>query len=382
MSWLAEFSDLAQRTDRFTGKSNHLELLAAGLMGEAGSIVAELKKSQREQRAYPAYRCKMLEEIGDFLWYFVRLVSVVDSDLLANLETPCPDPVAWNVESLSCFLELGAGVGALLTAIGRGSAHQHPRDLRPFLRDVWNAFIRVSIATGTQIRQAAENNLSKLESRWPSSRCYLGFFDGDYPEEEQLPRWLEVEFRERVVRKDKTVIVRCNGLNLGDRLTDNIADPDGYRYHDIFHLAHATHLGWSPVIRALLRCKRKSSPLTDEREDGARAVILEEAIVAMVFSRAKQLEFFEEADHLDYALLKTISELVQGYEVERAPLWQWEAAILDGYRVFRQLRCNDGGIAVLDLHQRELRYDPRPAGRPSRKSASRRKAQPNALRDR
>ena len=64
--------------------------------------------------------------------------------------------------------------------------------------------------------------------------------------------------------------LRCNGLNFGDRLTDNIVDPDGYRYHDIFHFAYAVHLGWSPVIRSLLRAKRKSVPATDENEDGGR----------------------------------------------------------------------------------------------------------------
>ena len=51
----------------------------------------------------------------------------------------------------------------------------------------------------------------------------------------------------------------------------NIADADGYRYHDIFHIANAVFLGWSPVVRALLRCKRKSQPHIDENEDGARA---------------------------------------------------------------------------------------------------------------
>ena len=56
---------------------------------------------------------------------------------------------------------------------------------------------------------------------------------------EQLPRNLDIEFRERARGEQKIVLLRCNGINLGDRLTDNILDPDGYRYHDIFHFAHA-----------------------------------------------------------------------------------------------------------------------------------------------
>ena len=49
-------------------------------------------------------------------------------------------------------------------------------------------------------------------------------FDDNVLEEEQLPRALQIEFRERVRGTQKTVILRCNGINFGDRLTDNIAD--------------------------------------------------------------------------------------------------------------------------------------------------------------
>ena len=42
------------------------------------------------------------------------------------------------------------------------------------------------------------------------------------------------------------------------------------RFHDIFHLSYAAILGWSPTVRALLRCKRKSDPRVDEVEDGGK----------------------------------------------------------------------------------------------------------------
>jgi hypothetical protein len=152
------------------------------------------------------------------------------------------------------------------------------------------------------------------------------------------------------------VILRCNGVNFGDRLTDNIEDPDWYRYHDIFHFAYIVHLGWSPVIRALLHCKRKSHPEIDEAQDGARAIILDEAVSATVFSYAKHLNLFEGIDHVDYDLLKSIRGFIDGYEVSAVPLWQWEIAILDGYRVFRLLRNNRGGRIILDLNKRDIRY--------------------------
>ena len=46
MSWLIEYSKAAQRTDQLIGKPNHALLLAAGLFGEAGSVLAELKKGK------------------------------------------------------------------------------------------------------------------------------------------------------------------------------------------------------------------------------------------------------------------------------------------------------------------------------------------------
>ena len=174
-------------------------------------------------------------------------------------------------------------------------------------------------------------------------------------------RGLDVEFRQIRRGSKQAVLLRCNGLNIGDRLTDNIDHPDFYRFHDVFHLAHAVYLGWSPIVRVLLNCKRKSNPRVDENQDGARARIIEEAVTAVVFSRAKETRFYDGVDHVDYDLLKTISEFVRGFEVENIPLWQWEAAILNGYRAFRALRDNGGGTVSADLINRELRY-----GAPSR----------------
>ena len=56
MSWLTEYRDAAKRTDQLVEKSDHAELLAAGLFGEAGSVFAEIKKKGREMQAYPAYQ--------------------------------------------------------------------------------------------------------------------------------------------------------------------------------------------------------------------------------------------------------------------------------------------------------------------------------------
>lgn len=150
--------------------------------------------------------------------------------------------------------------------------------------------------------------------------------------------------------------LRWNGVFIGDPLTDNIADPDGYRFHDVFHFAHAAILHWSPVFRALVKRKRKSDPRVDEAQDGGRAIVVEEGLTAWVFARAKDLAFFEDRGTLSFDLLKTVRQFVAGYEVQEAPLRLWEKAILSGYDVFRQVRANNGGVVVGDRSSRSIAY--------------------------
>ena len=356
--WLLEFAALAEKTDRFADKSDHAALLAAGLFGEAGSVVAELKKARREREAYPVYRERMVEEVGDFLWYFVRLAAVVSPGLLDDL--PVPDeivPPAADGPQLTGHLNFGSAVGEVLAAVSTSRSD----DMRAALRRTWAHFAKISNDANVCLRDAAARNTKKTRSRWPDAKQYAPLFDDDFPMEEQLPRVLQIDFLEQARGTNRAVILRCNGINFGDRLTDNIEDPDGYRFHDIFHFAYAVHLGWSPIVRALMRTKRKSNSKIDEAQDGARAGVIEEAVSAIVFSRAKRLKFFQGLDQVDFDLLKTVKEFVEGFEVETVPLWQWETAILDGYRVFLALLGGPGGRVTLDLGARRLTYEPHAA---------------------
>ena len=353
MSWLIDYCKDAEGTDRLTGHRNHVVLLATGLFGETGSLLAELKKTERETGAYPFYRNRLMEETGDLLWYFARLVTVLAPSEVQKLDKLAGHPPRpLNNDVMSYAFKLGSAAGALLATLQEKTDNIATSQLGT----IWGALHGVSSAMRIDLCEAARRNLQKTQSRWPSVQEFIPLFDDDFQEEEQLPRALDVEFRQ-VKRGDKeTVLLRCNGLNLGDRLTDNIDEPDFYRFHDVFHLAHAVYLGWSPIVRVILNCKRKSDPRVDENQDGARARIIEEAVSAIVFSRAKETRFYDGVDHVDYDLLKTIGEFVRGFEVEEAPLWQWEAAILNGYRVFRALRDNRGGTVAVDLINRDLRY--------------------------
>jgi hypothetical protein len=353
MDWLASFAGQAELSDQLRGRENHTVLLAAGLYGEAGSVLSELKKSHREGPAYPHYRRRLTEEFGDALWYFVRLVATCDPELLGALPRAAQRPTSAD-KGIGASFRFGAAVGDVLRKVQDGSVPA----LRTSLQSFWTEFLALAAEAQVELEGAAAGNVAKVQSRWPSTRNFAGFFDDTSPAEEQLPRTLTVEFHERRRGARIEVLLRYQGVTIGDRLTDNIADPDGYRYHDVFHMAYAVFLGWSPVTRALLRCKRKSQPAVDENEDGARAGILEEAVSAVVFSRAKNMRYFEVATELDYDLLKTIQEIVRGYEVAVIPLWQWERAILEGFRVFRLLRANQGGAVSWGLPERRFEWAP------------------------
>jgi hypothetical protein len=76
---------------------------------------------------------------------------------------------------------------------------------------------------------------------------------------------------------------------LWDLLDDNSEHDDVYRYHDVFHLAHMTVLGWSPMMRALLHRKLSGMPAVDRIQDGGRAIAIEEGLTAHVSTMAAQL---------------------------------------------------------------------------------------------
>ena len=357
MPWLIDFAEASAKTDQLRSEKDHLFLLAAGLMGEAGSILSELKKQRRDSQLLSSSQEILREEFGDFLWYYVRLVSRLSPDLLPQLEQLADSSDRVEKSILPLSIEFANAVGTVMESVRYGvSDDSLSATPNHDLVRLWSRLKALARGVEVSLHEAAQKNIRKTTSRWPIERKYLPLFDEDFSEDQQLPRQIGVEFREVSCDGRLTVVLRCNGLNCGDRISDNIQTADGYRFHDVFHLAYAVHLGWSPITRALFRCKRKSITRIDEGEDGARAGVIEEAISALVFERAKRLHFFGNLDHVDYDLLKTVQSLVSGYEVEQAPMWQWEAAILDGYRIFRELIRNRGGLVRVDLQGRQMSY--------------------------
>jgi hypothetical protein len=125
--------------------------------------LAEVKKAKRERDAYPVYRKKLLEEAGDSLWYYIRLVTVLDSELLSTLDIgSAPMQLASPRESIFTFLELGEQVGSLLAAINNESNSE----IRSLLLKVWGTFVKLSRETNVSLQVAAVVSLVVVEIRF------------------------------------------------------------------------------------------------------------------------------------------------------------------------------------------------------------------------
>ncbi len=366
---------------------NQLQYVQYGFFGEVGGLLSAVKKSRRE---LGAKECEIvMEELGDALWYFTTIVhqhhlqleavgeatlldlqrrlGVLDYQRAANplafheideLLAICHGKLSDSKDSLLCALAAHTGDMVAKDASQEKELGAHPPG--QLLSKIFADMLLVAVIFNLKIEDVAKANLKKIESRWPPTDTkHIDLFDMDFEPHEQLPRQMSVRFIERELNSNKFVIQQINGVNIGDRLTDNRTEPDGYRFHDVFHLAYIVHLGWSPVFRGLLKYKRKSDPKKDENEDGARAMIIEEGIATWIFNHASQRDYYADVTKgkLEYGLLKQVQDMVKGYEVHSCPLWQWELAILDGFHVFRQLRDNGGGIVHFDLNQRTIRFE-------------------------
>jgi hypothetical protein len=184
-------------------------------------------------------------------------------------------------------------------------------------------------------------------------------FDRDHPEPaERLPRRLDVHIASvpDILNREgrPRVLPVWEGKPCGDMLSDNAYEDDGYRYHDAFHLAYLAVLGWSPVVRALLKRKRKAMPRIDEVEDGGRAIVTEEGISVFVFEAASRANYFMGASHVDPGVIDICRRVTSHLEVADCTAGEWEHAILDGYAAWRLLRAHGHGAIMCDLDSRSI----------------------------
>ncbi|WP_313055352.1 nucleoside triphosphate pyrophosphohydrolase family protein [Pseudomonas lopnurensis] len=385
---LAQYTLKARESLRFKDDSDSLEIIRFGYFGEVGGLLSSVKKAGRDQ-LQQAQSEVAAEELGDALWYLAiaaHLLKITPDELgeacirVLRIQFGESDklpaiPVSFRQidglidtrredGTIHRSIQMGklANSAGVLAEMSHGSLEvMAPPQRGSYFGKLLSELALTCASFNLLLEDVARYNLEKTASRWPAEKKReIELFDADFPEHEQLPRQFDIEFIERGTPEQGYVVQRLWGVYIGDRLTDNSNEVDNYRFHDVFHLAYAAYLGWSPVLRALLKRKRKSAPRKDENEDGARAMIIEEGIATWIFDHAKKRECYEniEPGSLDYGLLKQIQSMVRGYEVDQCKLWQWEFAILDGFRVFRLLREHRGGTVKVDITNSSLTFEP------------------------
>jgi hypothetical protein len=376
-----EYAASALTTDQLVGEGA-LTFSLLGLFGETGSLLSEAKKKHRDRASYVGYAGAVVEELGDVLWYLAAVAARAGLGLEAVMKAAAPGALTSSQAPLALaalqpaimprsgqptaafehtLLRLAGEVGLLVADHGAGRLAQ-PDALASRLTTIAAVLIQAANEAGVTLEAAAIKNLAKVFDRWPRERVYPPPLDADAQPEERLPRDLYIDVFEREVGGRTYVFQRCNGINIGDRLTDNAMRADDYRFHDVFHFAHVAVLTWSPVVRSLFRLKRKSAPKIDEAQDGARATLIEEGITTWIFGQALELELFAgmKPGDLPLGLLKHVREFVAGYEADQCPLWLWEEAILQGYSAFRFLREQRRGRLHIDMEQRRLSIEALP----------------------
>jgi NTP pyrophosphatase (non-canonical NTP hydrolase) len=362
---LSEYIAGAQATDRFP--ETELQPMLLGLFGEIGSVMAAVKKHKREKGAFVGFRHAVEEEFGDALWYLTALcrrvglgIDVVLAGATDNgkykLSIAASGLTVGPLSHVSSVAEM-PDLDFVLLNLGRAAADLLSITLADAnanqkLYAFADCYLHAVQASGVSFAEIVRSNLEKVRGRF-LRLLVLPTFDMNLTDDERLPLEFEITIKEK---KSGQSAMQWNGVFIGDPLTDNIRDPDGYRFHDVFHFAHAAVLHWSPTFRALIKHKRKSLPRVDEAQDGGRAIVVEEGLTAWIFSRAKLLNFFDGQSGVSFDLLKTVGQFVQGYEVESCPLKLWEDAILQGYDVFRQIRSNNGGVVIGSRVNRRIAY--------------------------
>lgn len=408
---------IAKQTDQLEPKHpahpNYRAIPILGLAGEIGSLLTELKKRVREPNRVTDYgSARIKEELGDIIWYATTIARRAKLDfrrdiLLANLARTRSTPGLYlPLRATSSKRRATASIDAVTTfnAYQKNSAKtarlgHNDTALVPYLARVWKnsgelldivhvkraAFNkadqqRIARALGDvmwyvaafatlyrlDLNEVVKANSEKALSMFPppNERKPTPLHDERDKPLEQFPRKFNVDF---IPHDDDTSVMLVNGMRVGDPLRDNAYKPpqaiageiDGYRFHDSVHWAFVAVLGWSPVMRGLMKRKRKSNKQKDDADDGARAQIVDEMIVKLAHTYAvnvDRVKLLRGRRRIDMDLLKLVETLTNGLEVRANKLWEWEKAILLGFTIFDLLRRERQGRITLDLRKRTVTF--------------------------
>jgi NTP pyrophosphatase (non-canonical NTP hydrolase) len=264
--------------------------------------------------------------------------------------------------------EVGALLGEYKKLLRDGASYRRFSDeVAEELGDIMWYVANVASKFNLSLTVIAEENLKKVEDRWRAPAAVRRLYDEALPQPQQLPRQFEYSFEYRTVRGTKKVVMVdvSSGDAMettGDPLADNAYGDDGYRFHDVIHLSFAACLGWSPVLRKLLRAKKildhRSPAILDEVEDGGRARVVEEGVALASYVYAANHDYLAGAGAVDWQLLRHIKQMTSRLEVGNRTANEWNRVLLQAFAIWRELRKWDGGRVRGDLTKETVEFIP------------------------
>lgn len=428
---IKDYSNFVRLSDETQEKSSaERERIAQyGIASEIGSLVAAIKKKELFEISTPwnIANEEIVEELGDIIWYTVMLAEIhgkSSTDIVRCDFESLPKEISadrsflelLDRNSYQAFLEKSAEFIAKISNktfrdyqdIAILTSRTSGRDLLHVCLTRLTLYATVMMSRGfPQVEKLIQSDIVKLDLlrclgmvMWHVAALSkvldldldvvvaknkiklndLANFDGDEPTalhddgpevpvSQRLPRQFEVSF---ISLEGGKLQMFYEGRPLGDELTDNSQVEDGYRFHDCMHLANAAKLGWSPVLRDLMKRKRKYDPNIDESQDGARARIVEEVVVKAVHSEGERVSgidgdgypytpvsLFVSRKQISFSFLKLIKRFVRNLEVENNKYWEWREAIVEGHKIYADLRREKQGTVSVDLVARSIKFDER-----------------------
>jgi NTP pyrophosphatase (non-canonical NTP hydrolase) len=428
---IEEYSKFVRSSDETGSKSSsdRERIAQYGIASEIGSLVAAIKKKEllEPSRPWDTYNAEVVEELGDIVWYTVMLATLHNKSALDIVRcdlTSLPGEIEKDkkfkdaldqqsyLKFLSCAQEFLSKDGSqsfddyqnisILTSRTSGRAllhvcltrlllyatvmmsHGFPQVEKYMQTDIvqlellrslgmvmWHVAALANVLGLSLDEVVAQNrrklnDLANFDAALPTP---LHDDDLEIPDGERLPRQFEVSF---ISIDEGRLQMFYKGRPLGNELTDNAREDDGYRFHDCMHLANAAKLGWSPVLRSLMKRKRKYDPKIDASEDGARAQIVEEAVVKAVHSEGERasgigasdktyipVTLFTSKEQISFSFLKLIKRFVRNLEVENNKYWEWQEAIVEGHKVYAALRREKQGTVRVNMAKRTIEFDNR-----------------------
>ena len=258
------------------------------------------------------------------------------------------------VFTLGLFGEAGSVASSIKKLKRENTAAEVVRaEIATELGDVLWYLAEIATYYGLNLSDIAEKNIEKSRFLFAGS---TGRLDQKAPSRQRFPDKLSLAFDPA----GEKVHIRINGKPFGDPLDDNSHDDDGYRFHDVFHLAYMTRLGWSPVVRKQLGLKRRYDSNVDRVEDGARAIFLEEGISVFVFNQntrtTEGISAFSDRRNIPFSVLSAIKVMTKTLEVNTRDITAWRDAISMGFQNFDKLANGNGGRLACDLRGKKMKF--------------------------